>query len=130
MQGFPTLKLFLQGQGGRPRAVDYAGARQAAAVVEWALDQVKRGALSRLGAGAGGAPLLMQHVVVSYTPKKTCCGSAQSDIAYVCMKQSVEAAGRQQCCIAAQAGDRSVTWEGGEAAVLPVRRGPCNGSVQ
>ena len=58
MQGFPTLKLFLPGKGGRPRGVDYAGARQAAAVVEWALDQVRREALARLGAGAGGAPLL------------------------------------------------------------------------
>ena len=57
VQGFPTLKLFLQGQDGRPRAVDYTGARQAAAVVDWALDQVKRDALSRIGAGAGGAPL-------------------------------------------------------------------------
>ena len=60
VQGFPTLKLFLRGKGGRPRALDYAGARQAAAVVEWTLDQVRRDALARLGTGAGGAPLHAQ----------------------------------------------------------------------
>ncbi|KAK9826486.1 hypothetical protein WJX81_004945 [Elliptochloris bilobata] len=54
IQGFPTLKLFLHGKDGRARTVDYAGARQAAAVVDWALDQVRRDALSRIGAGAGG----------------------------------------------------------------------------
>lgn len=69
MQGFPTLKLFLGGKGGRPRGVDYAGVRQAGAVVEWALDQVKRDALARLGAGAGagGAPLHARRFVVSST---------------------------------------------------------------
>ena len=56
IQGFPTLKLFLQGKDGQRRAMDYAGARKAAAVIEWALDQVKRNALSRIGASAGRAP--------------------------------------------------------------------------
>jgi hypothetical protein len=52
IQGFPTIKLFGGKKGAKP--IDYNGGRQAAEIVEWALGQAKKVALSRIGVKSSG----------------------------------------------------------------------------
>jgi len=50
------VKLFLHSEDSRAHAVSYPGALKAKDVVAWALGQVRRAALARLGVAADGAP--------------------------------------------------------------------------
>lgn len=54
--GGPAVKLFLRGADGQATAVSYPGAPKAKDVVAWALGQVRRAALARLGVTTDGAP--------------------------------------------------------------------------
>lgn len=54
VQGFPTIKL-LYNKSGKLKAVDYKGGRSAKEIVEWALAQASKIALSRIGVKSSGS---------------------------------------------------------------------------
>jgi protein disulfide-isomerase A6 len=54
VQGFPTIKLFIGGDA-KATPIDYNGARDAQAIVSWAMGQAQTVARTRLGGKAGGS---------------------------------------------------------------------------
>lgn len=53
IKGFPTIKLMYRDTSGKLKSKDYQGGRDAKSIVQWALGQTQKIALSKLGVKAG-----------------------------------------------------------------------------